>query len=180
MAFQNEKLRALVHYVIWRAGNREGFGATKLNKVLWFADARHYESNGRSITGETYIRQKHGPVPSHIVEVVADLERAGIVRVGTEFFQSKEIKRCVTDVRPDTSIFTDAELSIVDWWTKHIDEDHTAGSISDLSHDYTWEIAGIGEEIPLYAVLARRIRAPRGQELEWAKDEAKRLGLHVA
>ena len=80
-------------------------------------------------------------------------------------------------MRPDTAMFSDQELSIVDWWTKHIDEDHTAGSISELSHDYTWEIASMGEEIPLYAVLASRIRAPRGQELEWAKAEAERLGL---
>lgn len=177
MASNDDKLLALVHYVIWRAGHREGFGATKLNKVLWFSDARHYERHGKSITGTSYVRQKHGPVPLRILAVTEDLEKAGLIRIGADRHFSKEMTRFVTDIRPDTSMFTDEELSIVDWWTRHIDEDHTAGSISELSHDYTWEIAGMGEDIPLYAVLASRIRAPRGKELEWAKAEAERLGL---
>jgi hypothetical protein len=29
-----------------------------------------------------------------------------------------------------------------------------------------WELAQLGEEIPLYAVFASRIRAPLGKELE--------------
>jgi hypothetical protein len=65
----------------------------------------------------------------------------------------------------------------VDWWIGHIDKDHTANSISEQSQDYTWEIARTSEEIPLYAVFAERIRAPRGKELEWSKAEAERLGL---
>ena len=57
------------------------------------------------------------------------------------------------------------------------DQIHTAQSISDKTHDYGWEIARMGEEIPLYAVLAERVRHPRGDELEWARKEAERLGL---
>ena len=51
MAFDREKFKQLVHYVIWKAGKRDWFGATKLNKVLWFADARAYVLTGRPITG---------------------------------------------------------------------------------------------------------------------------------
>jgi hypothetical protein len=31
----------------------------------------------------------------------------------------------------------------------------------------------MGEEIPLYAILAERVRHPKGDELEWARKEAE-------
>ncbi len=73
--------------------------------------------------------------------------------------------------------FSAEEMNLVDWWVKHVDEEHTATSISEASHDQMWKLAHQGEEIPLYAVFASRIRAPLGKELEWAKAEAERLGL---
>ena len=177
MSFNRAKFRALVHYIVWRAGGRESFGATKLNKVLWFADARTYMLHGHPITGESYIRQKHGPVPQHIEAILAELIADGMLRSWTEPFEMVTIRRFTTDVAPDTSPFSAGELSVVDWWIKHVADEHTARSISELSHNYTWEIAAMGEEIPLYAVFASQIRAPLGKELEWAKAEAERLGL---
>ena len=75
------------------------------------------------------------------------------------------------------SALGDEELSIVDHWIKHVDDEKVDAGTSELSPDYAWQIAEIGEELPLYAVLAARVRAPRGKELEWAKAEAERLGL---
>ena len=56
---------------------------------------------------------------------------------------------------PDTLGFSAEELAFVDWWIVFIDK-HTATSISQLSHDYSWEIASMGEELPLYAFLASK------------------------
>jgi len=177
MSLDVDKLKALTLYIIWRAGHREGFGATKLNKVLWFADARHYVMHGKPITGASYSRERHGPVPHRIAEVRDELQEAGLISVWKEPYFGAEITRFTTDSPPDISMFTADELSVADWWIKHIADEHTARSISELSHNYTWEVAGVGENIPLYAVLASRIRAPLGQELDWAKAEAERLGL---
>lgn len=177
MALDKTKLKALVRYVIWRAGHQDGFGATKLNKVLWFSDARHYMAHGSPITGETYVRQRHGPVPKHIEEIKSELEADAAIERWREEYQGVEIERFLSVDPPDTSLFTAEELQMIDWWVKHVAEEHTARSISELSHNYTWQVAAMGEEIPLYAVFASRIRAPLGQELEWAKAEAERLGL---
>lgn len=177
MELNKKKLTALVHYVIWRAGQRADFGATKLNKVLWFADARHYMMYGTPITGETYVRQKHGPVPQHINDILSDLRAAGSISTWEEPYFQGSITRHATDEAPDVSDFTADELSVIDWWIKHVAEEHTAQTISELSHNYTWQIAAMGEPIPLYAVFAARIRAPLGKELAWAKAEAERLGL---
>jgi Protein of unknown function (DUF4065) len=69
-----EKLKRLIHYVAWKAGKSDWFGATKLYKVLWFADARQFVLTKKPITSATYIREKYGPVPKHAMIARAQLE----------------------------------------------------------------------------------------------------------
>jgi Antitoxin SocA-like, Panacea domain len=173
MHFDREKFKKLVVYIAWKAGRRDWFGATKLNKVLWFAEARAFVLHGSPIVGATYIREKHGPVPRQMMPIRDELERAGVIRI----FNEGKLVRITADVRPDLSEFTQRELQIIDYWIEHIDKDHTAGTISEESHDYAWDIAHMGEEIPLYAILAQRIRDPDDKELERLKEKARSLGL---
>lgn len=177
MRFDKEKFKALVLYVIWRAGHRDGFGAAKLNKVLWFADARAYMLHKKPITGATYIREKLGPVAKQMMSIDKEMRQKGLIEVRKEGSSKHQITRFRTPDRPDLSLFSDEELSIVDHWIKQIDEDQADDAQGEVAHDYAWQIAEIGEVIPFYAVLATRVRAPRGKELEWAKAEAERLGL---
>jgi hypothetical protein len=177
MDFDREKFKALVLYVIWRAGDRRDFGSTKLNKVLWFAEARVYEAFGKPIAGETYKREKFGPVPKHILEMQEELEDEGSISVWTEPYHDYKVTRFKAFQPPDTTRFSADELAFVDWWIKHVDEEHSAASISQKSHDYAWKIAAMGEELPLYAFLASRIREPRDKELDWVIEEATKLGL---
>jgi len=173
MPFDREKFKALVHYIAWKAGKRDWFGATKLNKVLWFVDARLYVLTGTSATGETYIREKFGPVPKHIMPVRSELEAEGKIRVNRQ----DNLVRIVATQPPNTNLFSEQELQVVNWWIDHIDGNHTAQSISDETHDYAWDIAKMGEELPLYAVLANRIREPDPKEQEQLTRRAKELGL---
>jgi hypothetical protein len=177
MRFDKEKFKALVLYVSWRAGHRDGFGVTKLNKVLWFADARAYVLHKKSITGATYIREKYGPVAKQMLAIEKELRQKGLIEVQKERHSKHVATKLRAFERPDLSLFSDEELSIIDHWVKQVDEDRPDDAQGELSHDYAWQIAEMGEVIPLYAVLAARVRAPRGRELEWAKAEAERLGL---
>ncbi len=173
MQFNADKFKRAIHYIVWKAGNRKGFGATKLNKVLWFADARVYVLHRRHMTGATYIREKYGPVPKQMMPARSALEKARIIEIWKDDKQTK----FRTKTKPDMSIFDSDELKALDFWIDEIDKEHTATSISDKTHDYGWDIAVMGEEIPLYAILAERARHPRGEELEWARKAAERLGL---
>jgi hypothetical protein len=177
MDFNKEKFRALVLYIIWRTGHREGFGSTKLNKALWFAEARTFEAFGKPISGETFVRDKFGPRSKHVKAICEELEEDGLVERFSEHFYDYEVTRYRAFQPPDTSGFSAEELAFVDWWIGFIDK-HTATSISKLSHDYSWEIASMGEELPLYAFLASKIREPRTEaEIKWAREETGRLGL---
>lgn len=176
-AFDREKFKRLVHYVIWRAGDRDGFGATKLYKVLWFSEARAFMLSGKPISGAIYTRQEHGPVPRLAMPIREELVRDGAIRVWKDQHYNRSIVRFKALKKPDLSGFTADELSTVDWWIKHIDEDHTAGSISEQSHDYAWDIARMGEELPYHAVFAERIRESNSEERKWVSKRVKELGL---
>jgi hypothetical protein len=176
VTFDREKFKRLVHYVVWKAGERPGVGATKLNRVLWFSEVRTYTLTGKPITGATYIREKFGPVPKQFVPIRQELEREGKIKVTkprNEYDQTK--LRALAP--PDQAFLTDQERQTVDYWIRHIDEGHTAASMSGQSHDYPWEIAQMGEEIPLHASFAARVREPVGDEWEWAKQVAEKLKL---
>ncbi len=176
MEFDRKKFRDLVLYVIWRSGDSPDFGAIKLNKVLWFSDARSYEATGKPITGEVYTRQKYGPVPRHIDEVLEELSRDGVISSRSEPYFNFMVRRLQAHQPPDISAFAPREMNMVDWWIKHIDEEHSAVSISEKSHDYGWKLAALGEVLPYKAILAKRIRPPReGHELEWARTAAREL-----
>jgi hypothetical protein len=177
-AFDREKFKRLFHYVIWRAGERDGFDAVKLNKILWFSDARAFMLRGKPITGASYKREKWGPVPLPIMPIRDELVREGAIQVWTDKhfdFVSTRFKALRAPV--GLEIFDTDEIKTVDWWIEHIDKDHTAASVSEESHDYAWEIAEMGEELPYHAIFATRMRQPDDEEMEWARRRAKELGL---
>lgn len=175
MAFDREKFKTLVHYVIWRVGERPWFGAVKLNKVLWFSDTEAFAHTGKPITGAAYTRHQFGPVPKAIMPIRSELEREGAIAVT----RVNKLDRMTPLKKPEgvRSLFTDAEMAIVDYWIEHIATYETATSISAKSHDYAWQIASLGEPLPMTASLAVRIRAPVGAEMEWAKETAAKLGM---
>jgi hypothetical protein len=177
MQFDREKFKSLLHYVIARAGDRDGFGAVKLYKVLWFSDARAYMLHGAPITGETYIREKYGPLPMHAQGVLNELAQQNTIRVWSDVFHNRQIRRFSSLTNPDKLTLPKEQRAIVEYWIKHIAEDHTAESISEQSHDLAWELAELKEPIPYHAIFASRIRDPEGKELEWAASRAKELGL---
>jgi len=177
MEFDREKFKKLVHYIIWRTSGKDGFGATKLYKVMWFAEAKSFVLRKQPVTGAVYIREKHGPVPKYGMQARGELEREG--KISQRLIDRGRYKEWVFGSKEpaDASFLTAAERQDVDYWIRHIDEDHTAASISDESHDYAWEIARMGEELPLSAILANRLRQPTDQEMEGARERAKRRGL---
>jgi len=178
MNFNREKFKSLVLYILWKTRHVNVFGKTKLDKTLWFSEARAFEAYGAPITGEEFVRDKYGPRSRHLQSACIELADEGLLEPFTEAVGDHNAIRYRAMSPPDTSMFTGEQLSIIDWWVSNISENHTATSISELPHDYGWEVAGMGESLPLQAFLARRIRGPKtDDERDWAKKEAECLGL---
>ena len=166
--FNKDKYKSLVHYICHRA-DEEKLGSTKLNKILWFSEATNYLSTGKSITGETFKKDQFGPVPFHILPVINELENSGsITYKDTDYYgYQKKTYHCMAE--PELISLSEDEKNIVDNITDVICEEHTATSISELSHNSIWEIAEQGEEIPLYATLVANIEKPNEKAINWAR-----------
>jgi len=177
IAMRNDKFDDLVHYVIWKCPDATKLGATKLNKILWFADAIHYLRTGHPITAARYVKQQHGPVPQGFLKTRARLEKSRAIAVAEGDLYGYAQTHFHALKRADISGFTAEEISLVDEVIEIIRDGHTATSISALTHDRVWEAAEIGEEMPFHAIYASKDAELTEEDMEWATEQCGKLGL---
>jgi hypothetical protein len=164
------KLTALVHYICYKCPDPTTLGAVKLNKIVWYSDVLSYVGGGKPITGETYIKRQFGPVPKHIQKVLERLKNSGDIVVREADFHDFSKREFIATTKPDISMFAPEEISTIDHVISIISHKHTASSISMKTHDAIWELAEIGEEIPIYGVLASRLGEITEDDVKWAKQ----------
>ncbi len=58
----------LINAIIYFARHTKYCGKTKLLKLLYFLDFRHFKQTGKSVTGLDYFAWKMGPVPKDLFE----------------------------------------------------------------------------------------------------------------
>ena len=85
-------------------------------------------------------------------------------------YHGYEQKQFIALTKPDLGKFSADEISLVDSVIDAVCNNHTASSISQLTHDHISEAAEIGEEIPLYAVLASKVGEIDEADIEWGKS----------
>src|ERR1035438_1799628 len=76
-----EKLGELIVYISEKSTNDPRFGATKLNKLLYFSDFLAFANFGNPITGAIYRHLKQGPAPRHLEEVRDRLASSGAIEI---------------------------------------------------------------------------------------------------
>jgi uncharacterized phage-associated protein len=59
--------------------NNKYLHATKLNKLLYYLDFISFRDFKKPVTGDIYIHQGYGPVPSHVDEMLAILKTEGAI-----------------------------------------------------------------------------------------------------
>jgi hypothetical protein len=168
-----EKFKALVHYVCDQAPNPKRLGATKLNKILFYSDMEAYLLRRRPITGESYVKRQHGPVPQHVLPTLRELERERALAIseasGYNVYRGTFRQRRFYSLRPpNLSLFDGDEIRIVDEMVRAICNEHSARSISARSHDVIWESAELGEVIPYFTVYSHFLRSPSDTDRAWA------------
>lgn len=167
MEYNAAKFKALIQYIVYTA-DKSIIGKTKLNKVLWFSEREMFLQYGRGITGETYIKKDHGPVPLHMIEASNELEaeKKIVVRPGLRRYPTKDY---VSLAKPDISCFAPEEIDIVRSQLQWI-EPLTANQVSNISHDWAWQTADDDEEIPLATGLLGAPIKPSASDIAWAQQ----------
>lgn len=166
-----EKLGELIVYISEKSASDPRFGATKLNKLLYFSDFLAFANFGTPITGAIYRHLKQGPAPRHLEEVRDRLASSGAIEIVER--NLKNGRRQIRTIARRSFIrgkFSDEEIILVDDLVKTHWE-RTADEISDASHNYVgWKMTKEGETIHYESIFLSD--APltteeihRGQEL---------------
>lgn len=164
----DKKFKELILYVSQIHAQDEAFGATKLNKVLFFADFLAYLYLGKSISGQEYQRLPEGPAPKKLLDARASLVKAKRLALNeVPYYTRKQIRPIALDV-PDLNVFTVREMAIigqvvVSLWNKD------ASECSGLSHKFIgWIWAKDKETIPYEVALIANQTDPTTKEVETA------------
>ena len=143
-----DKLKNLILYVAERHEGAPNFDKVRLAKILFWADFRSFAQTGDAITGQPYIRLPQGPVPDHFDDVLHRMQARNELTLVSESVGSSTQPRPVACVKPDLSLFSPAEMDIIN---AVIDEQYsrTAGEVSNDSPEFLgWRVARDGERIP--------------------------------
>lgn len=173
--FDMQKLKTLVHYICDRCEDSSVLGKVKLNKILYLSDFGSYYYWGEPITGERYLKHQYGPVSHHIIDVLNQLGSEGkIVERESDYFGYR--KKDFVSIAPVDidDVFSANQMRLIDSAIDFVCEEHTAKSISDLTHDEIWELAEIGEELPYSLAFAGRFMEIEPSDVEWAKKTIER------
>lgn len=148
-----DRLRELILYVAAECQDDPKFGATKLNKILWWSDFLAYAQRGKPITGVEYMRLGNGPAPRRLVPVRNEMEADGDIALAEVVGRGGYIQKKIVPLRAaNLDVFSAADIAVVDdvidaLWGK------TAKGVSNLSHGKAWEVASDGQPLPYEAVF---------------------------
>lgn len=98
-----------------------------LNKAMFYADFKHFQQYGISITGARYVHLEYGPCPDQFQNIYTLFLIKGIlVSGGHHILKSVE--------KPDLSVFSDSEKEILEFVAKMAQTDN-GQQLLKLSHE---------------------------------------------
>ena len=129
-------------------------GLTRLAKLILFIDIESYKTIGKSITSDFYVRENRGPIPSHLYDVLEELEESGLVEqkiVEEGDDETGRISYKVYKLKKTASLehqyLTDEEVKIIEEIYKKLKEFH-GKTLSSKAHKLpAWKFTEKGDVI---------------------------------
>jgi Protein of unknown function (DUF4065) len=130
---RHDRLREFILYIAAKCADDPTFGATTLNKKLFFADFFSFRRYRRLITGVAYMRLSQGPAPRPMRPLCHDMQkREEIIIREVKLFQRK--RHHIIPLREaDLDRFTPHDNEMIDDVIREFCG-RTAKDMSDLSH----------------------------------------------
>ncbi len=95
---------------------KDGALKTKLNKLLFYSDFKHFKEYSVSITGARYAHLPHGPVPDNFELFFGTMmHEEKLIRVEEETYEGTEYigEKFISLKSPNLSAFTESELRVL-------------------------------------------------------------------
>jgi uncharacterized phage-associated protein len=147
-------------------------------KLLYYVDFDHYEQHGKAITGSTYRKLEHGPVPKEAQTVIEQMAKKELVKPVKADRAGYPQHRLIALAKFDAAHFSGDELQTLERVAQKW-EDATAAQIEAASHaEAPWAATAEGKVID-YELA--HFRHPTGEEpLDAALSKSHRLAKYVA
>lgn len=144
------KFKDLIVYIAEKSREDPFFGATKLNKILYYADFRAYRELGHPITGADYQKLPEGPAPRELLSCRRQLLDEGRIRIEHRPVFGYIQQRIVPagPLGNLESTFSPDELAIVDDVLLTL-RGKTGTEVSEMSHaEAGWKLVNYYQSIP--------------------------------
>ena len=112
----------------------KGVFKTKLNKLLFYLDFKHFKEHTVSCTGLRYAHLPHGPVPNDFDVYFSFMQHEGMLRAEEEFFDDGGGEKLFAEAEPRLALFSDSELKTL-IAVRETFQSYSSRMISKLSHD---------------------------------------------
>lgn len=176
-AYDAGKFAEMVLYVAARLQDDRAGGATKLNKVLFFAEFTHLRRHQRVISGCVFQKLPHGPAPHQLLPVRKRLIASGAAELIDEDFLGRPQQRLVPARDANLKVFSDDEMQTIEDVLAQLDG-MTGTQVSELSHQEPgWRLTEIGETIPFSTAFLDypQIQTPTSERLSESVAERYEL-----
>ncbi|MBP3952223.1 type II TA system antitoxin MqsA family protein [Bacillus suaedae] len=140
--FSLEKITQMILYFA-----QEGINKTVLLKLLFYADFLHFKHVSVSITGLSYVKYPHGPVPNKFNLLLESLNECGYISMTEESLD--EYVRMIIESKniPELLIFNEVENDILTRVRAHF-RGFSSKKISEFSHEEeAWKQPQIHQKI---------------------------------
>jgi hypothetical protein len=149
---KQKRMRELIIYISDRSADDPKYGATKLNKILWWADFIAFKQRGKPITGEQYQRLPQGPCPVRLKPLRDTMIRDSEIVIRHQRVGVRTQHRIVPLRDADLTIFDGEDIAIVDAVIASL-RDHGAVDVSVASHGRAWNTRNDYDLIPYEAAF---------------------------
>lgn len=177
MAQNTQKMEQVILFFLERINNVH-LGRTKLMKLLYYVDFDHYEMHGKSVTGATYSKLPHGPVPKEAKKLIDRMAKKNLVHPVKVKRAIYAQHRLIAQTKFDAALFSGEEMQtlerVANKW-----ENCTGAQIEAASHaEAPWAATKKNGVIDYELAHYRR---PIGEEpLDAALVQSSKLAKYVA
>jgi len=147
----------LINAIVYFAANTEFCGKTKLMKLLYFLDFKHFKETGKSVTGMQYDAWEMGPVPVPVFDELSGAMKPDFA-VAIRTVVHNELQRIIPRQKFDGKYFTKREKRILENLA-FIFKDAQADDMIESTHLYNspWYITkkekGLKQRIDYFLAL---------------------------
>lgn len=149
---ERAKLKELMLYISDKCIDDNKFCATKLSKILYFADFLSYAHYGKPITGIKYRSLQNGPVPISLWSVKDEMESSHELVVRKQRVVDYHQHRYIALRPSNLDYFTARDIALVDEVISQLSDDN-ATSVSGRSHDRAWRIYRNSPTMPYNSIF---------------------------